>query len=320
MSIQGPYDVDTLLNDALVQSNQPDNGVIPLANQLRLGNDQFMGILTGRLMQSVQGYFGAETTTTITSGVYKYDVPSAAMGAKLRSLSVTDGNTATWELAVVDAATMASWQRNPQNGQPTFFTIMGNKIQLFPTPNQGYTLNIGFYHRPGRLVMMDPVATSSPGSRTGIVTNIAGAVLTVSMGYADSTLFTVGAKVDVIRPQPPFSTIVESAVVSASDSTTVTLTTADSSIQVGDYLNISGESGVPQLPAELHPLLTSRWALSLLKARGDIKQAQSQAQLVADMEADAMDFLANRVEGEIVTIGSALVGGYGTFGAYGGIF
>lgn len=320
MSIQGPYDVDTLLNDALVQSNQPDNGVIPLANQLRLGNDQLMGILTGRLMSAVQGYYGAETTVSIVSGTYLYDIPSAAMGAKLRSLTIAQSDTSTWELGAVDAATMAAWNRNLQNGEPSYFTLMGNKIQLYPTPNQGYTLKIGFYHRPGRLVMMDPTATSSPGSRTGIITAIASNVLTASMGYTDSTLFAVGSRVDIIRPQPPFNTVVESATVQASNSTTVTLTSPDANIQVGDYLNISGESGVPQMPAELHPLLTARWALALLKARGDIEQAKSQAQIVSDLEADAYDFMANRVEGEILTIGSSLIGSYGVFGAYGGIY
>lgn len=324
MSIQGPYDVDTLLNDALVQSNQPDNGVIPLANQLRLGNDQLMGILTGRLMSAVQGYYGAVKSVTVTAGTYLYEVPSRAMGAKLRSLVAVNSAGNRWQLANLDITNQESIGRL-QPGSPTSFSMVGNNISIWPTPDQTYTLLVGYYTRPGRLVMMDPTATSSPGSRTAVVTAVSGTSLTCNMGYTLNTLFSTTKTIDITRPTAPFSSIVLDASVTAvaASTTGVIATTTDYSsvVQVGDYVNLSGEAGVPQLPNELQPLLVARWALALLKARGDIEQAKSQAQIVADMEADAMDFLSNRVEGEIQSIGrNSLIGSYGVFGAYGGIY
>jgi hypothetical protein len=301
LAIVGDYTTDTVLNDALVMANQPDNGVLTQANLLRLGNDQLMGILTGKLMSAVQGYCANETTQALTLGTYLYTVPAAAMGAKLRYVTLGDSAGNRFDLASLNPGTVAALSR-VQSSRPLGFYMQGNQIGFYPTPDTAYTAYIGYYQRPGRMVSAD---TSGTAGRTGVITSIGGGgtLLTVSTNTPANanTLFPTTATVDIVRPTPPFSTISYGLGVSASTTTTVSVSSGVG-IAVGDYVQVSGEAGVPQIPAELHPLLATRWAIAILRARGAVDQAQSMTQQAADMETQLFEFLSNRVEEQVVAL------------------
>ena len=66
---------------------------------------------------------------------------------------------------------------------------------------------------------------------------------------------------------------------------------------VGDYLMQSEETIVPQLPAELQPIIAQRTAIKMLEALGDVEGMKMSQNELERMEYNAMTLIDNRVEG-----------------------
>jgi hypothetical protein len=66
---------------------------------------------------------------------------------------------------------------------------------------------------------------------------------------------------------------------------------------VGDYIMKQEETIIPQLPAELRPILAQRTAVKLLEALGDTEGMRNAQQELERMEHNAMELINNRVEG-----------------------
>jgi hypothetical protein len=95
--------------------------------------------------------------------------------------------------------------------------------------------------------------------------------------------------VDIIRPLPGFRSIVIDTVATFSSATATfsSGTTITNQLAVGDYVCIAGESPMPQLPAELHPLLAQETACACLRASGD-----SAGLAMAEKERDRLEAIA----------------------------
>lgn len=74
-------------------------------------------------------------------------------------------------------------------------------------------------------------------------------------------------------------------------------TLKDLSFSVGDYIMKKEETIIPQLPAELRPILAQRTAVKLLEALGDTEGMRNAQQELERMEHNAMELINNRVEG-----------------------
>ena len=66
---------------------------------------------------------------------------------------------------------------------------------------------------------------------------------------------------------------------------------------VGDYIMKAEETIIPQLPAELRPILAQRTAIKMLEALGDIEGMKMAQTELERMEYNAMTLIDNRVEG-----------------------
>lgn len=75
-------------------------------------------------------------------------------------------------------------------------------------------------------------------------------------------------------------------------------------VAIGNYVTLSEQTIVPNIPTELHPILAQRVAVACLEAMGDEQGKQSAERKLANMEKDAGTFLDNRVEGAIQKIKS----------------
>ena len=160
---------------------------------------------------------------------------------------------------------------------------------LVPSPSQSGTLRLEYHRRPSALVTTSAVATISSinGARTVITTT----------ATIPSTIVS-GISVDVVDNTPGFKTLVMDATTTATTSgTTITLTAAlPSSVAAGDYVCLAGESPVPQIPVELHPLLAQRTKAAALEALGDPKAVQAM-QVCDRMRQSAMVQLSPRSKG-----------------------
>ena len=69
------------------------------------------------------------------------------------------------------------------------------------------------------------------------------------------------------------------------------------SLRVGDYMPISGESCIPNVPSEMHPVLAQRVAMRVLEALGDSQGLTNAQNKLNEMESKTGQLLDQRVEG-----------------------
>lgn len=93
-----------------------------------------------------------------------------------------------------------------------------------------------------------------------------------TVGAVPST-FSSGVTLDVVNHNPGFRILVlDAATTGTVSGTTITFSVAlPASVVAGNYVCLAGESPVPQLMPEAHPLLAQRIVVKSLEALGDKK-------------------------------------------------
>ena len=308
------YLVDDLLTGAKVRANHPDLGGRPIDSEiLRMANGALLGVMTGRLMEAVQGELGAELIVPMVIGQSRYPLPSRAAGPKLRYLVLADAKNNRYSVTVASAERFVS--QNPGTGgggvPPSGAYLEGNNVVLIPTPTaSGFSLIMGFYQRPSQMVLTstcDQVA-STPAADT--------------ITLAASTTHTGTSVLDVVQGRPHFQVWQQDL------SCTLATTTATFSagslvnrafIQAGDWVCQANTTCVVPLPVEIQPLLEVRTAMSILRSKNDqsglLNALKDEA---AEMESQLYTYMSNRMEGNTETLGgnplldSSGTSGYGT--------
>jgi hypothetical protein len=178
-------------------------------------------------------------------------IPARAAGRAVRKLWITDQMTTPkmndfWELKYIDLSDVV----NLNSVGDTFgYYFEDDDIKLFPACAAANIVRLFYLYRPGNLVEQ---------SRTCTVTNVGTDTLTVD---ATPSVIAVGSKVDVIKVEPGFKTIVEDLVLTARSANSVTVAGYDFSattIAVGDIVSLARETSVIQLPEDAHEVLV--WA------------------------------------------------------------
>ena len=222
-------------------------------------------------------YYVITADIPLLAGVATYSIPRRATTGSVRSVRVRRANNEEYGLAQV---TLEDVPTGRTGTRPTHFAINDDCIQLHPVPNNTtYQLRVTFEYRPSQLVVPTvgtncaQVSTSTFNTTTDLFTL-----------YATAGVFTTASVVDVVRADPPFSsplidaTLLEVAQVGGFDGLqlvswtgsqslpTATISAASPGafgIKTGDYICSAGETVIPQIPAELHPLLAlhtaARW-------------------------------------------------------------
>ena len=169
----------------------------------------------------------------------------------------------------------------------TFYWVENNKIYF---EDQGLTTyRIRYYLRPGHLVEASAVGTiSNIDTVTGIITTT-----------ARPTSFTTSLNYDFVRGKAGFDILAKDKACSALPTTTgMTFTASDlpSELAVGDYVCISDQSPVPQIPVEWFPFLASYTAALILNSIGDVSCAVKMEGNLPRLKANALNIIAPRVE------------------------
>jgi hypothetical protein len=171
----------------------------------------------------------------------------------------------------------------PGFGQPNSYYIQGNNVVLTTAPSSG-TLRVTYYRRPNRVV-----ATTAVGEITAIAGN------TITISAAPST-FTTSVTYDFVKGKPGFDTLGEDYAASSAGVSMVFSSDVPASLAVGDYVCLSQESPIAQIPVELQPLLSERTTATVLHALGDPK-ADAAYRVASDMEKRILKLISPRTEG-----------------------
>lgn len=152
------------------------------------------------------------------------------------------------------------------------------------------TLRVTYYLRPSSLVLPSGAAKVAAWDFSAKTVTLD----SVPAGYSTNALW------DFVTGRPGFE-MQGFDFPGSLDVPSQTITFTDAlppDISLGDYVCISEQSPVPQIPAELHPLLYERVAWRCLKSMGDVESAADVANSLPGMERDALMLISQRMEGE----------------------
>lgn len=268
-------------------------GMLPSTTET-LSTTDFLAIATEELQTYVlkvllavrEEYAVATYDLAITSGTSTYVLPSRAVGGKLRNACLLDSNGLV--SSPLNRLEPERVIQNSSSGDVAGYYLQGDDIIFVPTPAASATVRLTYFRRPSALI-----ATTGAGVVTSI--NTGTKVVTASGGYPATFLTT--ATFDLVRAQPPFKVMGQDLAITNATGTTLTFTaTLPTGLAVGDYVCLAGESPVPQIPVELHPLLSQRVVYKCLEALGDDKSVLAE-QAADKMRMDLLTFLTPRVEG-----------------------
>ncbi len=245
---------------------------------LRFANRALSLKLTPLLQSAREEYHVVAKDFTITEGKTAYRIPSHAAGAKLRDVKIVKDGVEE-SLNRLEPEFITTEERG--------FYLKGNQVVLAWSPkgSEG-TLRLSYFRRPGALVQVTSCA---------VVTSVDTANNQITVASVPST-FAVGIEVDIIEAKPGFDWLVtDSALVGISGSV-LTFSSLPDDISEGDYVALSGESPVIQLPLELHPLLEQAVAIQCLDAQN--KNSKKMSDDYKEMQQDVLKVLTPRIDGE----------------------
>lgn len=260
------------LKGALPEGRFTPNEILDLAYDCLIGDVQPL------IIGVREEYFVRKESVAIQAGLAKYAIPSRAAGSKLREIKLIQ-NSQVINLPQIGVEEIT---RNYQ-GQPSTFYLESNGVVLYPTPSSTQdTLDLSYFLRVSRPVTSTEVA---------VVTNIALGVVTASC----PSTWSVADSFDVMNRNGEI--ILMDAVSTSVTATDITFADA-SSLSVGDYVSLAGESFLIQIPDEAVPLLAMLTVVECMNSLGDLQALQVAQGKAEQLRASLTNLLTARVLGE----------------------
>lgn len=257
------------------------------------------------LMSVREDYLVTYKEDAITSGKISYDMHKRAIVQKLKDVTVVSPNSDPVNPIETSIPRIQSDQASTRllNNYPGFY-VRNNKVILQnPDAFAGQSLRQYYFLRPSKLVTS---INASKVTRVGPDTNspaLAANQVEVSLIPTEfGTSATFNQTVDIVRGSPGFEILSMDATASFNINTLIVtfsnLTTLPEGIEVGDWVCLAGETVVPQIPVEMHPILAQRAAIKILEGMGDSNNLQLAQGKLKEMEKAVLGLLSNRIEGE----------------------
>lgn len=260
---------------------------------LAFANEEiWIGILPS-IMRLHEDYLLYTEEMPLVVNTSRYAIPDRAIGNKLRELAYRDNNGNIFEMTRINIEDLPDYNGPVQVTNYYTYYIENNDIVLVPSVGTTVTgvLLVSYYLRPNQLV---------EENRVGVVTAINTTTGEVTVNDVPS-VFSLTATYDLVKAKSPFKTLKLNLGITSLNPTTnvVTFNPAQlpSALAVGDYICLSEETIVPQIPSELHVMLAHRVAARCLEAQGDLQALQAANQKLAEMENNTTTIIDNRVEG-----------------------
>jgi len=280
---------DDLLESVKTTITIPQSQVL-LTNTriLSFANDEIESKVVPMVSGLNQNYFVYQENETLTANQEFSDIPYRAIGRTLRDLKLTDEGGAVRDLTLI--AMEDSHLYSSTAGIVGFYFI-GDRIRLVnPTTSTGLSLNKFYLLKPNKLV---------ESSSAGKITNVSGTTLTLS---SMPSSFAANATADIIQGKQGNRLYNMDVTITNVSGLQVTLSSVNSSVSAGDYVALSCESPVIQLPDEIYPYLVFLTSKRCLEAIGDFEAAGALDKEILIRKKNCEQLLAPRIEGESIKI------------------
>jgi len=253
-------------------------------NILQIASDVMVSEIVPAVIGKYEGYFLFTEAQPLQAGVSVYRVPERAIGGKLCNLYLRDASGNPFDIRMYSTADLGSLPVTPQN-RPAGFYLESNSVRFVPPvgPSPTDSLVMVYYFRPSQLVM------ESAGRRLVSFTSTTLTLPSIPAGW------TTASTLDVVSHRSGNEVVAHDLAISSITGNVITLTSAVTGLEAGQYVTLAGESIVPNLPEDLHILLAEMTVEKLAEIRNDdvrLKQAQGRIQRIWSGLINGMD---NRV-------------------------
>lgn len=249
---------------------------------LREATDVLWSFTAWALSQAGEGRMLASLDRPVTgalSGAYgqrEWTMPPLAVAGTIDSVSWTDANGYNqYRLTRLDNGEESTWTDPVSTGSPATYTLVGDRIRIYPLPNTGGTLRFTYQRRHPELVV-DAVA------QVGTVLSVAAASSTTTTitESAGITGLALGDPIDVLRASHPYTPIITSAEVTALPTgTTITIDQPVALFTGNDIVGArvvrAGQSPYVSLPVELRTCFVEKVTANVLRILGDLQGMQA---------------------------------------------
>lgn len=260
------------------------------ADLIAMANEELQSYLVPLITSQREDYFIAHYDVTILGGVIQYRLPTRAVGQALRMAHLVDTQGMLQPFPRIARESLSG---APAGG----FYLDGNVLQI-ATDNAdqvgqlGKVIRMTYFLRPNSLVASTAV---------GVITAINTGTRQVTVASAPGT-FTSSVLYDLVRGIPGFESLAIDQAASINGSVLTFASVLPADLLIGDVVALAGQSNIPQVPAEAHPLLAQRLAVKCLEALGDAEQIQIAGGVLGRMDQDFVKLIAPRVAGNVEAI------------------
>lgn len=278
------YTTANLISEIERRSFAPANqSTFSTQDILDMATEEMESFLFPELISIREEYFVYFKDYTIQANKDAYAIPARSFGNTIREVKIIRGNNIDnlprVPLEDVDTTT---------TGEPAGFYLQNGNVVLYPKPSTtANTLRLHFYLSPSNLI-----ETSSAGVITAIDTN----TNVVTLSNVPST-WTTGDEFDLISKvgmQECKDFDLESSLISGDQ---ITFGSLPSTLSVGDYVALAGESPLIQCPGNLRRSLAQSTAAAILENMLQPGGAEARTKATAMLE-KAIETLGPRVRGE----------------------
>jgi hypothetical protein len=241
---------------------------------LRELTDKLRTVFEDLVVKSRCGYWLHERVFTTTPGNNRYRIPPRAVVGGLEAISINSvTNSAFYEIPEVPVNDMVTFEGTPGRlGQPVVYVVIGDVIELIPTPSTVFQIKMTYYVRPSQLVPQQSNSLS-PFGILGLITAVNPTARTVTIAqipYDQNTVNVLANNVqcDIVHPDGwhELSLVDSRATFTGGGPFTVTMGGTDdmSQVAVGDFLRAADQTDWPCLPDDFHRTLADVTAVKML--------------------------------------------------------
>jgi len=258
------------------------------AEILDMADEEIADSIMSNILKAREEYFVTYKDYTITAGTASYNIPARAVGMILKSVYVIDSNGAVSVLPRIEPDEITSTAQ----GGITGFYLQNNQVVLNQVPSaSGNTLRIPFFLQPGELVETSAAAViSAIDTVTKIVT-----VTSIPSTWITGDIF------DFVKQDGGHEYVDIDYTSSNISSNNITFSALPSTLRVGDYISLAGESPLVQLPPNYRPVLAQAVAALMLESMNQ-PGADKAMKKLERMLKSAQDMITPRAQNTVRTI------------------
>ncbi len=288
------YTTNTLIDAVKRRASIPETQqTFQEVDFLAFANEEMdLGIIP-HVLSFHEDYFVYTELVPLEISTSRYEIPSRAVGNKLRELSYQDSGGNIFEMTRISIDDIPAYQNGANQSGFTTFYVEGTDIVLVPEVGSSPvgSLRFSYYLRPNELVSEDRVA---------IITNINRVTGEIAVNAIPSNIALTNT-LDLIQTKTPHKSLAIDVYSTSLNTTTNTITFAldeiPANLVVGDQIALAEETIVPQIPSDLHSMLAQRVAARCLESLGDIQGLGSANAKLAEMEQKTGSLIDSRVDG-----------------------